>query len=146
MTASGSRSRLYLSEISRTILRASSILSFPSAPVGSTPNTTFSATVNTGTSMKCWWTMPIPAAIASAGEVNTCDLPSMRMSPSSGLYIPYSTLISVDFPAPFSPMSESTSPVFRARLTLSFATTPGKRLVIPRNSSFMNEDSPWITD
>ena len=31
-------------------------------------------------------------------------------------------------------MSAITSPVFRVRLTLSFATTPGKRLVIPRSS------------
>jgi hypothetical protein len=36
--------------------------------VGSTPSITFSATVNTGTSMKCWCTMPMPAAMASAGE------------------------------------------------------------------------------
>ncbi len=34
----------------------------------STPSITFSATVNTGTSMKCWWTMPMPAAIASLGR------------------------------------------------------------------------------
>ena len=31
------------------------------ARVGSTPRTMFSATVITGTSMKCWCTMPIPA-------------------------------------------------------------------------------------
>jgi hypothetical protein len=29
---------------------------------------TFSSTVNGSTSMKCWWTMPIPAAIASSEE------------------------------------------------------------------------------
>ena len=36
--------------------------------VGSLPSTTFSSTVRLSASMKCWWTMPIPSAIASAGE------------------------------------------------------------------------------
>ena len=35
----------------------------------SSPRTMFSATVRTGTSMKCWWTMLIPRAMASAGPV-----------------------------------------------------------------------------
>ena len=38
----------------------------------------------TGTSLKCWWTMPRPAAIAVAGLAMTCGLPSIRISPSSG--------------------------------------------------------------
>ena len=54
------------------------------ARVGSTPSMTFSATVNTGTSMKCWWTMPMPAAMASPGRWNGRAAPSMRISPSSG--------------------------------------------------------------
>ena len=33
---------------------------------------TFSATVNTGMSMKCWCTMPMPAAIASPGPAKCC--------------------------------------------------------------------------
>ena len=56
--------------------------------VGSTPSTTFSATVNTGTSMKCWWTIPMPAAIASPGPAKCCGFPSMRISPSSAVYRP----------------------------------------------------------
>ena len=32
------------------------------------PRTTFSSTVRLSASMKCWCTMPMPAAIASAGE------------------------------------------------------------------------------
>src|ERR671937_63390 len=42
--------------------------------------------------------------------------------------------ISVDLPAPFSPRSACTSPRRRSKSTLSSATTPGKRLVIPRIS------------
>ena len=45
---------------------------------------TFSATVNTGTSMKCWCTMPIPAAIESLGDLNVTGSPSTRISPSVG--------------------------------------------------------------
>ena len=56
--------------------------------VGSTPSTTFSATVNTGTSMKCWCTIPMPAAMASPGPVKCCSSPSMRISPSSAEYRP----------------------------------------------------------
>ena len=33
----------------------------------SAPSSRFSSTVNGSTSMKCWWTMPIPARIASCG-------------------------------------------------------------------------------
>src|SRR5258706_519557 len=38
--------------------------------------------------------------------------------------------MSVDFPAPFSPMRASTSPRRNSRLTPSSANTPGKRLEI----------------
>src|SRR6478672_5665703 len=43
--------------------------------------------------------------------------------------------MSVDFPAPFSPRSACTSPWRRSKSTRSLASTPGKRLVIPRSSS-----------
>jgi hypothetical protein len=44
----------------------------------------FSATVITGTSMKCWWTMPIPSAMARVGESIVTGRPSTMTSPSSG--------------------------------------------------------------
>src|SRR5918992_4131946 len=59
------------------------------------------------------------------------SFPRTTMRPSSGGYMPYRTCISVDFPAPFSPMSAWISPSRKARSTESFATTPGNRLVIP---------------
>src|SRR6185312_11603198 len=53
--------------------------------------------------------------------------------------------IRVDLPAPFSPRSACTSPFCRSKSTPSFATTPGKRLVIPlssrRGASAMGEGS-----
>src|SRR6266498_384697 len=48
--------------------------------------------------------------------------------------MPFSTLSSVDFPAPFSPMRPKTSPRPTAKLTLSSALTPGKDFEIPRSS------------
>src|SRR5437763_10570445 len=42
--------------------------------------------------------------------------------------------ISVDLPAPFSPSSACTSPSRRSKSTWSFASTPGNRFVMPRNS------------
>ena len=42
---------------------------------------------------------------------------------------------SVLLPAPFSPRSACTSPTAASKSTPSFATTPGKRLEIPRIST-----------
>jgi hypothetical protein len=57
--ASGSRSKPKRSISSRALRRAARCR----APVprrGSAPSTRFSATVSVSTSMKCWWTMPMP--------------------------------------------------------------------------------------
>ena len=81
--ASGSTSRLYFCDSSRTWLRAASMSR--NAPfVCSWPSITFSATVKTGTSMKCWCTMPMPASIASPGSWKWTSWPSMKICPSSG--------------------------------------------------------------
>ena len=83
-TASGSTSRPNCWDRFRTSDRARRRSSRPRRRVGSWPRVTFSATVNTGTSMKCWCTMPIRAAMASLGERIETGLPSTRISPSSG--------------------------------------------------------------
>ena len=44
--------------------------------VGSLPRTMFSRTVKLSASMKCWWTMPMPAAMASAGLRKCTSRPS----------------------------------------------------------------------
>ena len=67
------------------------------------PSATFSATVRLGTSVKCWWTMPMPAATASRALRHRLRSPSTRTSPASGRSAPHSTRISVVLPAPFSP-------------------------------------------
>jgi len=60
----------------------------PPASVGSAPRMMFSRTVRLSASMKCWCTMPMPAAIASEGEEKTIGLPSIQISPSSGRCMP----------------------------------------------------------
>jgi hypothetical protein len=94
----------------------------------------FSATVNACTSWKCWWTMPMPWAMASAELRNRTGSPSTSSSPASGWYSPKITFISVDLPAPFSPSRQWTSPRRSVRSIASLASTPGKRLVTPRAS------------
>ncbi len=54
----------------------------------SLPSTTFSRTVRLSASMKCWWTMPMPRAMASAGEEKATRSPSIAMVPSSGFCMP----------------------------------------------------------
>src|SRR4051812_42375661 len=78
--------------------------------------------------------MPMPRSIASRGEVNTTGWPSTSNSPSSGEVSPYSTFISVDLPAPFSPSKASTSPGSSCRSMPLLATSEPKRLTMPRPS------------
>src|SRR3954452_853883 len=103
--------------------------------VGSEARTMFSATVMTGMSMKCWCTMPMPIPIACDGDSTCTSSPSRSMRPSSGLWSPYRTFISVDFPAPFSPSRAWISPRRSSRSILSFATSAPKRLVTPSSCS-----------
>ena len=131
---SGSTPRPYASEISSIRLRAARWSSQPKR-AGSAPSTTFSSTVRLSASMKCWCTMPIPAAIASPGVEKLTSRPPTEMVPSSGRCIPYRIFISVDLPAPFSPTSACTVPARTAKCTSLLATTPGKRLVMPRSST-----------
>src|SRR5688572_21011001 len=64
-----------------------------------------------------------------AGEMSC---PSSSMLPASGGNTPVSTLISVDLPAPFWPISACTSPARKQRSTSSKALVPAKRLPMPR--------------
>ena len=81
--------------------------------------------------MKCWCTMPIPTAIAAAGEWKVACTPLTVMVPSSGWCMPYRVFIRVDLPAPFSPTRACTVPRRTLMLMSELATTPGNRLVIP---------------
>src|SRR5215216_4512258 len=61
--------------------------------------------------------------------------------------------MSVDFPAPFSPMTECTSPARSTKSTPSSASTPGKWMVMPRmetsggaSMSTGMRHSPWLRE
>ena len=62
-----------------------------------------SATERSGISDNSWKMQAMPAAFAAAGDANETGSPSSSMRPSSGATTPAMILISVDFPAPFSP-------------------------------------------
>lgn len=70
-----------------SVIRWVAVWGEPSAavrPEESVPRTMFSATVKTSTWRKFWWTMPMPAAIASFGEEMSTALPSTSTVPASG--------------------------------------------------------------
>src|SRR5690606_15199008 len=98
---------------------------------GSAPSARFSATVMSGTVLSSWWMIAIPSAAASTGEEMVTGSPSMRIVPESGVWTPASTFISVDLPAPFSPMRAWTSPRRRSKSTPRRAGAPPKDLVMP---------------
>ena len=131
--ASGSTRKPYRSDRAITFSRALSIFKKPPC-VLSTPRMMFSSTVKLCTSLKCWCTMPMPRRLASFGSFSCTTSPFFLITPFSGWYMPNSTLINVDFPAPFSPKSAWISPFLSCNVTSSFAMMPGNSLVMPHIS------------
>src|SRR4030095_5391693 len=68
----------------------------------------------------------MPASMASRGEAKRTLRPCHSMVPRSGAWTPLRSLISVDFPAPFSPMSPRISPASSSRVAGRSAGTPAK--------------------
>ena len=129
--ASGSTCRLYFSAYS-FVMATAFAWSMKRPLRGAMPSTMFSATVRLGTSMKCWCTMPIPWEMATVGEVSDSFSPFTQISPLVGCSRPKSIFMSVDLPAPFSPISAWISPLRRKKSTPWLAATPlGYTLVIP---------------
>src|ERR1041384_1428605 len=60
--------------------------------------------------------------------------PARRTSPPSGWWMPVSTLMSVDLPAPFSPTRAWIEPRWRVKSTPSSALTPANAFVTPATS------------
>ena len=127
----GSTRRPVRSESSRTA-RSAAAMSSVSPFTSSWPSTRFSATVSVGTSMKCWWTMPTPAAIALAVSQPVTSFPSTSTVPASGVNMPARTRINVLLPAPFSPIRAWISPLATSNDASRIARTGPKDLAIPR--------------
>ena len=96
------------------------------------PINIFSATERFGQRVISWYTVLIPSLCASCGEwiATALSFPFKKISPSSFPYTPVNTLINVDFPAPFSPISAWISPSHSVKSTPCKARTPGKLLWI----------------
>ncbi|MCY1370049.1 hypothetical protein D9M69_571210 [compost metagenome] len=109
--------------------------SAPNRVTGSRPRARFSATVIAGTVFSSWWMMAMPWDTASCGERMSISLPSIRMRPESRATFPARIFISVDFPAPFSPIRACTSPARRSNWTLFSARVAAKRFVMPSSCS-----------
>src|SRR5271165_895298 len=69
-----------------------------------------------------------PKRMATLGDVISTPFPSRRISPLSGCRTPESILISVDFPAPLSPTSPTTSRDCTSSVTPFSAWTPSYHL------------------
>ena len=91
----------------------------------------FSATVMSGRSAGCWWTIAIPRPCAVAGVRLSTSLPSKTIVPLSGAVAPEATFINVDFPAPFSPSRACTSPGRTSNETSLSAAMAPKCFVMP---------------
>src|SRR3984957_10596698 len=72
----------------------------------------------------------MPCARASSTLFGSNGLPCRVIVPESCFWNPHRILISVDFPAPLSPRSPSTSPFFRCRFTSFRAVTGPNRLAM----------------
>jgi hypothetical protein len=83
-----------------------------------------SATLRSGISDNSWKMHAIPADTASCGCAKRRSAPSSTMRPSSGCTTPAMTLMRVDLPAPFSPMSAWMRPRSHAKCARSSARTP----------------------
>src|SRR6266704_483942 len=77
----------------------------------------------------------MPISDAWCGLVIETGLPSKNTSPASTARLPVRALTIVDFPAPLSPMSATTSPASMSKDALSSARTCPKLRDSPRASS-----------
>ena len=95
--------------------------------LGSRPIKRFSATDRFGQRLTSWYTVLIPWLWASCGDllIIGASEPAILISPPSKLCTPVSTLISVDLPAPFSPINAWISPLRSVKSTCCNALTPG---------------------
>ena len=72
----------------------------------------------------------MPASSDSDTDLYSTSFPSKVTVPSSLEYIPVKIFIRVDFPAPFSPISATTSPLLSSSSAFFNAATPEKDFFI----------------
>ena len=92
---------------------------------GSRPMNTLAATSRLSKRLSSWCTKAMPRPSESCTVRLSRSVPAKLMVPALGGTTPPRIFISVDLPAPFSPMSPTTSPGSMWKLTSLSARTPG---------------------
>src|SRR6478735_3400241 len=128
--------------------------SMPSMSIGlrfdarsSRPRKMFAATLRFSHSARSWNTVEMPRACAPAGLGMLTGSPSISTVPESGWSTPEMILASVDFPAPLSPTSATTSCACTVRSASVSASTAPNRLVTLRRASRGGPPGlgrPWV--
>src|SRR5258705_5057574 len=103
---------------------------------------TFSVTVMASTSMKCWWIMLMPAAMASRGVWSASTRSLKTIVPASAGTIPKRMFIRVVLPLPFSPSRPMIRPAGTSKSIPRLARTSPYAFVIPRIVSMATVRSP----
>ena len=98
----------------------------------SRPRYRFAAMSSAGDTASVWNTVSMPASRASCVLRKSTASPATSIVPESGACAPEKHLISVDLPAPLSPITASTSPGYRSMSAPLRPTTLPKSLVMPR--------------
>ena len=96
---------------------------------------TLSSTVIRVSARAVWNVRPSPARTIRCGGRRSMRWPSSSIRPASARTKPEMQLKSVDFPAPFGPISAVIEPASTTREASSTARTPAKALLTPRASS-----------
>ena len=101
------------------------------APTPSAATSTFSRTESPRNERLCWNVRERPARPRRCGRQRVTSRPSSSTAPSSGKSNPVRTFTSVDFPAPFGPMSPTTSWRCSSSVTPRSAWTPSNARETP---------------
>src|SRR5882724_650757 len=102
-----------------------------SAVLRNAPTMTFSRTVMSENGRSFWKVRATPRCAISSGRSRVTSAPSRLTRPASARWKPVTRSKSVDLPAPFGPITPTSSPGATANETSRLAITPPKRLVRP---------------
>src|SRR5206468_6139406 len=92
----------------------------------SAATSTFSCTVSDRKAWLCWKVLASPCLPRRLGLHRVTSRPSSSTLPELGRSKPLRRFTSVDFPAPFGPISPTTSRLLSSRVTSRRACTPSK--------------------
>ena len=97
------------------------------------PSSMFCTMSRLSHSARSWYTVAIPAWVASFGVRKCARCPCQTISPCDGSQMPEMVLIRVDLPAPLSPTRAVTCPAGMSRSIPLSACTGPKFFPMPRN-------------